>query len=192
MEKSFQKYLQKFQEILNQLPSYSNKSQEVLDKFTDGFTKGFAFAVRGEKCESFNESIEICQDLDCLSISYTDHSNTESINFTKTNYSKSRSANYKNPKINNNNNNPSYSNFRMDKKPFKKFNVKNNFKPQRSFQKIVNSNTYSRNSKNFNKKIDIKNVTCLKCGKKDHYASKCFVQTNKFFRSAYKIMLIVL
>ena len=69
----------------------------------------------------------------------------------------------------------------MDKKPFKKFNVKNNYKPQKPFQKSANANTYSNNSKNFNKKIDIKNVTCLKCGKKGHYASKCFGQTNKIY-----------
>jgi hypothetical protein len=84
MENSFPKYLAKFQELLNQLPSLTYDNQTVLDKFTDGLSKEMAFHVKREKCESLNHAIEICNDLNCLSLN--DDDRNEKINFTKTNF----------------------------------------------------------------------------------------------------------
>ena len=66
MENNFPKYLQKFQELLNQMPSLTENNTEVLFKYIDGLSANYQFACRREKCVTQNEAIECCQTLDSI------------------------------------------------------------------------------------------------------------------------------
>ena len=168
MDLSFPKYLQKFQELINQLPSLANDPQNILDKFTDGLVKEYAFAVRREKCETLNQAIEVCNDLSCLTNNYNDNNKNEQVNYIKTNYIKGNKSNnrYSEKK-------PNYSSFRMNKKPFKKFEMK----------KISNTKKpFSSKSNNGKRKIDLNKIICNLCKKSGHFANRCFAnQKNKVY-----------
>lgn len=168
MDLSFPKYLQKFQELINQLPSLANDPQNILDKFTDGLAKEYAFAVRREKCETLNQAIEVCNDLSCLTNNYNDNNKNEQVNYIKTNYIKGNKSNnrYSEKK-------PNYSSFRMNKKPFKKFEMK----------KISNTKKpFSSKSNNGKRKIDLNKIICNLCKKSGHFANRCFAnQKNKVY-----------
>ena len=84
MTDSFSKYLTRFQELLNQMTDHSGDDTDILYKFTDGLTKEYALAVRRDKCETLNEAIKVCQDIDCLSrnFNYNGHIQ-ESVNKVK-------------------------------------------------------------------------------------------------------------
>jgi len=160
MEGSFPRYLARFQELLNQLPDIAARENDVLTMFTDGLAKEFAFEVRRSKCRTMNEAIQVCQDLDCLSRPFGDHDkNKEAVNLVKkVNFSKIQN---KQPQAKSFEKKPFFANLRYNKKPFKTFERGKNF---------------NRNNMDSNKKksaVDIKNVTCLKCNLKGHYANRC-------------------
>jgi hemerythrin-like domain-containing protein len=59
---NFQKYLARFQELLNQLPNTNPNNNDILYNFIDGLKKEFAYSVRREKCTSLNKAILVCND----------------------------------------------------------------------------------------------------------------------------------
>ena len=149
MEGSFPKYLARFQELVNQIPDLAGKETDVLVKFTDGLTKDYAFAVRRDKSKTLNQAIGVCQDLDCVTKSYNEHDRKEkdSVNMLKkVNFSKFQ------PRLRNFGKKVNFTKFSYNKKPFRKFENKSD-KGRVAF--------------------DIKNVTCVKCKQKGHYANKC-------------------
>jgi hypothetical protein len=170
MDSSFPKYLQRFQELINQLPSLGNDPQNILDKFTDGLAKEFAFAVRREKCETLNQAIEVCNDLSCLTSNYNETNKHEQVNYTKTQFNKGQKTRnyYSGDKAN-------YSSLRMNNKPFKKFEVK---KPHNS-KKPFPSKTPWRGKANSEKKIDLSKIICAICKKAGHFANRCFLKQKK-------------
>ena len=80
---NFQKYLARFQELLNQLPNTHPDNNDILYKFVDGLTKEFAYAVRREKCTTLNKAILVCNDLDSLNKKFEE--NTKKETFEKIN-----------------------------------------------------------------------------------------------------------
>lgn len=148
MENSFPKYLAKFHELLNQLPSLTYDNQTILDKFTDGLTKEMAFHVKREKCQTLNQVIEICNDWHCLTTNNDDK--IEKINFVRTNFNSSRGRQSFN---NNGVNRSNYQSIRSDNTPYKK--IEN----RRNFSKLFNSGSKNKT------KVDMNNVTCYKCNK---------------------------
>ena len=93
----------------------------------------------------------------------------ENVNYIKTNYVKGQKSNnrYSEKK-------PNYSSFRMNKKPFKKFEMKRNFlKTKKSLSSKAN---YGK------PKIDLNKITCNICKKTGHFANRCFAnQKNKVY-----------
>jgi transcriptional regulator of heat shock response len=130
MENSFQRYLTKFQELLNQIPSLTAESEEVHCRFIDGLTPIYAMEVRKAKCKTLNEMIAICNDYSYLTQTGIDN-NIESIN-----------------KITHKQN--SYSDFRYNKKPFKNLgkNVENQSKKYNGHNSNITNEKIS-GSKNF-------------------------------------------
>jgi hypothetical protein len=122
MENSFPRYLAKFHELLNQLPSLTYDNQTILDKFTDGLTKEMAFHVKREKCQTLNQAIEICNDLHCLTTNNDDK--IEKINLVRTNFKSSRGRKSFN---NNGVNRSNYQSIRSNSTPYKKFENRRNF-----------------------------------------------------------------
>ena len=170
MDSGFPKYLQRFQELINQLPSLGNDPQNILDKFTDGLAKEYAFAVRREKCETLNQAIEVCNDLSCLTSNYNETNKHEQVNYTKTQFNKGQKTRnyYSGDKAN-------YSSLRMNNKPFKKFEVK---KPHNS-KKAFPSKTTWKGKANSEKKIDLSKIICAICKKAGHFANRCFLKQKK-------------
>ena len=127
MTDSFPKYLTRFQELLNQMTDHSGDDTDILYKFTDGLTKEYALAVRRDKCETLNEAIKVCQDIDCLSRNFNDNGHIqESVNKVKRiNFSKSKARLSQMPSKNFQRNNFNYSKSRYDGKPFKTFGSNN-------------------------------------------------------------------
>ena len=145
METSFPRYLAKFHELLNQLPSLTYDNQTVLDRFTDGLSKEMAFHVKREKCKTLNQAIEICNDLNCLTLN--DEGKNEKINFTRTNFNSNKGHKSFNKhsvgKFNRSNT--------VNRQPFKRFeNRKSNsfVKPYTKTNSFVRNNI---NNSNFSK-----------------------------------------
>jgi hypothetical protein len=180
MENSFPRYLAKFHELLNQLPSLTYDNQTILDKFTDGLTKEMAFHVRREKCQTLNQAIEICNDLHCLTTNNDDK--IEKINFVRTNFKSSRGRKSFN---NNGVNRSNYQSIRSNSTPYKKFENRRNFsKPLVKTNSFFKNNfkSYNRSKSMTNKgKMDMSKVTCYKCKKQGHYSNKCNVRSNKIY-----------
>ena len=181
METSFPRYLAKFHELLNQLPSLTYDNQTVLDRFTDGLSKEMAFHVKREKCKTLNQAIEICNDLNCLTLN--DEGKNEKINFTRTNFNSNKGHKSFNKhsvgKFNRSNT--------VNRQPFKRFeNRKSNsfVKPYTKTNSFVRNNI---NNSNFSKrsnekyKVDLNKVTCYKCKKTGHYSNKCMVKSKKIY-----------
>ena len=180
MENSFPKYLSKFQELLNQIPSMSENDIEVVFKFTDGLSKEYAFAVRRDKCETLSHAIEVCQDLDCLSRS---HGKNESALNEIENVNKVRRVNFakmqnkvaygKNPR-------PGFSNYRLNKKPFQKqefYSSKTKETYKGKGQPSLNKNKWNKNTNS----VSNQNITCYKCKRQGHMANKCFLKQKKVY-----------
>ena len=165
MTESFSKYLARFQELLNQMSTYDENDTDILYKFTDGLVKEYALAVRRDRCETLQDAIKVCQDIDCLSKDYNtigqSHESlnkVKRINFSNINVRQNKMPNRNYSKINNN-----YSKNRYERKPYQ--NGINNSNQSKS-------NNF-KNSKIEKKKVDLSNVTCFKCKSKGHYSSRC-------------------
>ena len=171
MTDSFPKYLTRFQELLNQMTDHSGDDTDILYKFTDGLTKEYALAVRRDKCETLNEAIKVCQDIDCLSRNFNDNGHIqESVNKVKRiNFSKSKARLSQMPSKNFQRNNFNYSKSRYDGKPFKTFGLNN---PKSKISR-------NGNIKSDNKIVDLSNIMCYKCKSKGHYSNRCQKYPNR-------------
>jgi hypothetical protein len=65
MTDSFDKYLRRFQELINLIPGLSKEDE--MANFIDGLAENYKFEVLSKKCETLNEAIEIASNLDFCS-----------------------------------------------------------------------------------------------------------------------------
>ena len=175
---NFQKYLARFQELLNQLPNTHPDNNDILYKFVDGLTKEFAYAVRREKCTTLNKAILVCNDLDSLNKKFEENTKKETVNFVKPNTYK-KQVSYKR----NYERKPILRAFKVFRKPLfnktysnKSSNNKNKSgdSPNKYLAKINNGQAQSSPK-------DLSKITCVICKQTGHYPNKCPKRQNKIY-----------
>ena len=144
---SFQRYLNKFQDIINQLPNMSLDEQYVA--FVDGLSDTYKHEVmRNPSCKTLTEAIRITSDYDfCMNANKKEGVSVNYINKLHESTSKKFTP-HSSPRFNRTN--------RKWSGPRKESNNNNNF--EKKFD---------------SKKQDLSKVTCHKCKKMGHYANTC-------------------
>ena len=151
----FQRYLSKFQELVNQLPNMSE--DELYVAFLDGLADSYKHEVmRNPNCRTLNEAVRIASDYDfCMSSANASRKeiNLNSMNRVNTSLG-SRKPFDKNAQSN------------VVKRKFNKFQYVG------SSSGVPNS---SRNKAGFKPRYESK-VTCYNCKKQGHYANTCTIK----------------